>query len=318
MMNLSQYKLKSVHIVEFENRYAVEGRMLGKHFSMQISKNLALEVIIPTVFRKDRFNEIGIPGMLKKYGIDIDNWGKIDNYVTINEVETVNASISAVLVLCYSRDSNDSLCSGSILSEARKVLHALHIINPQVIRINFDTVPNDLCEINLSVMLMDDGKKQAEVRVPPMLIDDRAPRLSFADIKRAIRNYDKTVSVPYEMLDNARVNLLNHDTRAAVLNCATSIEVTLKKILIDFLENNNVPGILNKYILKQADGYSKQLDLLKKLSIHLKGFSKVKEQVMDVRNRVIHGGYIPSHVEANQSYFCTRNALANLEVKMFE
>lgn len=312
------YKQKSVHIVELENRYAVAERLLGKHFTMQVSDNCALEIVIPTIIKKYGFDEVGIPNMLPQYGVDIEKWGKIDNYVTINDVEAINASISAILIICYTRNGAEGLYSGTIQNMARKVLHALHVFNPHVIRINADTAPNDLCEINVSAVIKEDGKRQDEIRMQPMLIDDRALRLSFSDIKRAIKSYNKTVAVPFEMLDNARMNLSNHDTRAAVLNCATAIEVTLKKILIDYLENNNVPESLSKYVLKQADGYSKQVELLKKLSIHLKGVSNVKVQIMDVRNRVIHGGYIPSHAEAHQSYSCTWEALANLGVKMFE
>ena len=318
LMNLSEYKQKSAHIIELENRYAVEECLLGKHFAMRVSDNCALEVVIPSIFKKDGVDVIGIPGMLMKYGGDIDGWGKIDCYETINEVETVKACVSAVLVICYTKNGEVGLKSGVIQNMARKVLHTLHIINPQVIRTNSDTVPNDLCEIDVSFSIMDDGKPQTELIIPAMLIDDRGSRLSFTDIKQSIRNSDKTVSASYEMLDNARVNLSHYDTRAAVLNCATAIEVTLKKMLIGYLESNSVPESLNKYVLKQADGYSKQVELLKKLSIPLKGLSGVKEQVMDVRNRVIHGGYTPSLMEAHKSYSCTCAALKDLEVRMFE
>ena len=317
-MDLSEYKQKSAHIIELEDRYAVEECLLGKHFTMRISNNCALEVIIPTIIKKGRFDEIGIPGMLDKYGCDIENWGKIDNYVTLNDVTTVNACVSAVLVICYTKNGEAGLRAGVIKNNARKVLHTLHVMNPHVIRTNSDTVSNDLCEINVSVMIKEDGKPQAELTMPAMLIDDRGARLGFADIKESIRNYDKTVSASYEMLDNARVNLSHYDTRAAVLNCATAIEVALKKMLVGYLESNSVPEKLSKYVMKQADGYSKQVELLKKLSIPLKGLSDVKEQVMDVRNRVIHGGYIPSLTEAHKSYACTQVALKDFEAKMFE
>lgn len=317
-MNLLEYKQKSVYIVELEKRYAVEEYLLGKHFTIRVSENCALEVVIPIVYRKEYFDDIGIPEMLPKYGLDIEKWGKIDNYVTINDVTTINASVSAVLVICYTKDGADGLYSGVIQNMARKVLHALHVFNPHVIRVNADTVPNDLCEINLSAAIKEDGKWLGEIRMSPMLMDDRAPRLTFTDIKRAIRSYYKTVSVPYEMLDNARVNLSNHDTRAAVLNCATAVEVALKKKLIDYLEGNNVPDELNKFVLKKADGFSKVVEVLKKLSIPLTDMNDVKVHVMDIRNRVIHGGYSPSHNEVYKSLACTRGVLTALDVKMFE
>ena len=79
-MDLSEYKQKSVYIVELDNRYAVEEFLLGKHFTIRVSENCALEVVIPTVYRKDYFDDIGMPEMLPKYGLDIEKWGKIDNY----------------------------------------------------------------------------------------------------------------------------------------------------------------------------------------------------------------------------------------------
>lgn len=317
-MNLSEYKLKRVHIIEFENRYAVEGCLLGKHFTMQISDNCVLELEIPPIIKKDGLDKIGIPNIFSKYGVDIEKWGKIDNYVTINDVTTINASISAVFVKCYTKNDEADLKTGVIQNLARKVLHALHVINPHVIRINSDTAPNDLCKISISVMQKDYGKRQAEVSLPPMLIDSRAPKLAFTDIKRSIRNYEKKVTLPYEMLENARVNLVNHDTRAAVLNCATAIEVTLKKMIIDYLQSNDVPEKLKVFIIKKADGYAKVVEMLKKLSISLRDMNDVKVHVMDVRNNVIHKGDTPTHEEAHKALSCTREALTDYEVRMFD
>lgn len=60
------------------------------------------------------------------------------------------------------------------------------------------------------------------------------------------------------------------------------------------------------------------VEVLKKLSIPLKDMNDVKAHVMDVRNRVIHGGYSPTHNEVYKSLACTRDALTALDVKMFE
>lgn len=150
------------------------------------------------------------------------------------------------------------------------------------------------------------------------LIDERKGRLSFRELKLAIKNAYKTVSLPYEMLDNARVNFGNNDSRATVLNCATAIEITLKQKISKYLADNKVPGPLKEHVLKQADGYSKLLELIKKLSIPLGALTNVQEKVTKVRNLVIHGGYTPTLEEAYQAYNCTRQALYNLKVNMFE
>ncbi len=120
------------------------------------------------------------------------------------------------------------------------------------------------------------------------------------------------------MLDNARINLSRHDTRSSVLHCATAIEVALKKIIIAYLDTKVTDSLLKDYVLKQADGYSKLVELCKKCSISLAGLPNVKETVVDIRNRVIHGGYVPTREGANTAYENTRQALAVLKTPMFE
>ena len=48
------------------------------------------------------------------------------------------------------------------------------------------------------------------------------------------------------------------------------------------------------------------------------GMSNVKEAVMEIRNRVIHGGHIPSNDESHAAYEITKEVLKLLNVPMFE
>lgn len=200
---------------------------------------------------------------------------------------------------------------------AKKVTYALQIINPDAIRIPSDEVVNNLCEVKHSVSFNERGKPQIEIGIAS-IIDDGKGSLSFKDIKTAIKNVDKSISAPYEMLGNARMNLYRHDRRAAVLNCATSLEVMLKRKVADYFDSTNTTGDLQEYVLKQADGYAKLVDLCKKLKISLNGLSNVQESVMKIRHRVIHGGYVPSYEEANRAYNETRLALSAIGVPIFE
>lgn len=120
------------------------------------------------------------------------------------------------------------------------------------------------------------------------------------------------------MLGNARMNLSRHDFRAAVLNCATSVEVMLKKMVADYFTSTYTTGELQEYVMKQADGYSKLLELCKKLKISLSGMTYVQESIMKVRHRVIHGGYVPTCEEADKAYKTTRQVLSARSVPMFE
>ena len=174
-----------------------------------------------------------------------------------------------------------------------------------------------MCDISSEVMLRLGERPQPEIHVS-FSLDDPKGYVSFADIKQAIRNYDKPVSVSYEMLDNARVNLSRKDTRSAVLHCATAIELVLKKLIIAYLDTTVSDNSLKDFVLRQADGYSRLVELCKRCLISLAGLPNVKETVIDIRNRVIHGGYVPSRQEATKAYEDTRQALAVLKTPMFE
>ena len=125
------------------------------------------------------------------------------------------------------------------------VIHAIHVINPDSVRIASDSFYNNICKVDTSVSFKVDGSSRPELGITT-LIDERKGRLSFRELKLAIKNAYKTVSLPYEMLDNARVNFGNNDSRATVLNCATAIEITLKQKISKYLADNKVPGPLNQ------------------------------------------------------------------------
>ena len=171
--------------------------------------------------------------------------------------------------------------------------------------------------LNIRLNLMRGGVFQPVSKFAT-LIDDRKGRLSASDILKAIKNVNKAVSVPYDMLGNAQMNMSRHDTRAAVLNCATAIEVMLKKRIIAYFDSNAVPTCLKDHVLKKADGYRKLKDLCKSLSISLAGMPNVQVDVMEIRHRVIHGGRIPTFEEANTALECTRKTLAVMKEPMFE
>lgn len=312
---LSGYKKTSVHIIELEERYAIEGYLLGKKIKVRVSDEDVLSIVFPTITRTNSGYDVGMPGMLRVYGVDIDNWGKINGYFSISNIDTVDAWISGMLVICYAK-AGGGLYSATVQKQARKVLHALQIINPDAIRIISDDVPNDLCQIKVSVVISDRGETQPEIRVEA-LYDDRREKISFADIKLAIKNAEKTISLPYEMIDHARINLSHNDSRATVLNCATAIEIMLKQKLIEYLDKEKVNRCVKEYVIKQADGYSKIVELFKKFSISHENLSNIKEVIIDKRNRIIHGGYKPSYDEASQAYFRTKKALADFKIKMF-
>ena len=313
----SDYTASRAFIVDLAERYAIEGRLLGKHLQMRPSENYVLEVVFPALVNKCQFVELGMPGLFDKYGIDEDNWGKVNSYTAIDNFAKADVWISSVLVVCHSNEICKLPSSSLIQNQSKRVLHNIQVINPDSIRMSSDNQKNVLCRIEAAVSYEVGKRPQAEISFES-LIDDREGQLSFSDIKQGIQKINDEVSLPYEMLDNARISLFRHDRRATILNCATAIEIMLKQKIDTYLETISVPCHLKQHVLKQADGFVKLKNCCKDLSIALTGLPNVQKFVVDIRNRVIHGGADPSCEEANKAYEITRSALKALRVPLFK
>ena len=311
-----EYNYKSGFFLDFEERYAINGRLLGRSIPFKY-EDCFIVITIPGVQKEGFIPTLGIPGLFEAYGIDTDDWGKINNYQDLNKPETIRVWLSSVFVSCHAQDPKSLLQSAVVQSLSKRVVYALQIINPDAIRVQSDEVANNLCEIKHSVSFTDDGRPQIEISITSV-IDDGKGALTMKDIKTAIKNANKTVAAPYEILGNARMNLVRNDTRAAVLNCATSLEVMLKRKVADYFDTTKTAGELQEYVLRQVDGYAKLVDLCKKLKISLSGLSDVQDSVMKIRNRVIHGGYVPTYEEAYKAYSVARIALSVVHVPVFE
>ena len=310
------YPYKRAYFVNLAERYAIDGRLLGKCIRF-CYEDLRLSLDIPSVIKKNGCPELGIPWLLKTYGLDAGYWGKINNYQNLDKPETIHAWLAVVFVECFAKYSSNLLNPSVVQKLAKKIVYSLQIIKPDSIRIPSDEVVNDLCVVKHSVSFKEAGRPQAEIRIASV-IDNGKGMLTLSDIHTALKNINQTVSAPYEMLWNARTNLSHNDMRAAVLNCATSIEVTLKKKISDYFDANHTPNELQEYVFKKADGYVQLVELSKKLKISLIGLPNVQETVMNPRNRVIHGGYVPSFEEATIAYRDTRELLTLLDVPLFE
>ncbi len=311
-----QYQYERAYFLDLAERYAIDGSLLGKRLVVS-HREVCLSIQIPSVINRGVFPFLGIPGLFDKYGIDVDDWGKINGYENLCQPETIDAWISCVLVVCQT--NNPVLLFGPpiIQDMARKVVHALQILNPDAIRNSSDETPNVLCQVMNSVSFNEDGSPLIEVDISSEK-DNSVGRITLSDIKKGLKNAGRTVTAPYELLDNARENLFRHDSRATVLNCATAIEIALKQKVSAYFASNHTALELQSYLLKQADGYSKLVGLCKAIGISILGLPSIDETVIKIRNRVIHGGYTPSNNEAKTAYMDTRSSMATLGISMFE
>lgn len=205
---------------------------------MIVSKRIAQDQGVNNIPEGYLYRSGYFVNLAERYGADMEDWGKINNYQSLDKPETIHAWLSKVFVECFAKERDKLLKPAMVQKYAKKMVYALQIIKPDVIRIPSEEVINDICEVKESVSFNEDGRPQVESRI----------------------------------------------------SC----------------------------VMKQADGYAKLVELCKKLKISLTGLDNVKDNVMRVRHRVIHGGYVPTYEEANMAYSETRKALRVLGVAMFE
>lgn len=312
----SNFNYRSACILQLTDSFAVDGSLLGKHISFHYSDTQILSIVIPSVLRNNDSFKLVIPGILDSYGMDLSNWGEVMRYHISKDPRTVVAWISSILVEGYGIEPVKETWADWVQSVGKDFMHKLHVIKPEAIRGSFKK-KGDLCSVSSFVYWGSDRLPHNCMNMVGV-IDKDGDSLVYSDLRQGILNYSKVVSAPYEILDNARINLSHQDTRATILNCATVIEIMLKKIISAHLNSVSSSSALTDYVMRQADGYTKQVELCKKFSLPLRDMPKIHETVIALRNRVIHGGYVPTTQEAQTAYDNTRSALAEHNVQMFE
>lgn len=309
-------KCSRAYLLYLEDRYSIERTLLGKRISVHTSENYQLSIVFPSLVHEGHDVKLRIPGLFKKYEIYKSSWGTVNDF-SFNEPDKADVWISAVLVECHGNELNMMPSALDIQKIGKKIIHIIQIINPDAIRIPSEDCPNKLCKVTISAELEKSRKPQVS-KVIASVVDDSTGALSFEDIKKSIQNAYGIVYLPYELVDNARINLSRHETREAVLNCATAIEVILKKKLTTYFDSTTVSDSFKEYLVKKFDGFNKLALLCNKCSISLDDLPDVKKTIVDIRNRVIHGGYMPSFEEAYKAYKDAKIALTALNVQMFE
>ena len=312
----SNYKYRSACILHLSDSFAVDGSLLGKHISFRYSDSQILSIVIPSVLRINDSFKLVIPGILDSYGMDLSDWGEVRRYHSSRNPRTVVAWISSILVEGHAIDPVQETWADMVQSAGKEFIHKLHVIKPEAIRGSYKR-KDDLCSVSSFVYWGSDKLPHNCMNLVGVF-DKDGDCLVYSDLRQGILNYSKVVSATYEILDNARINLSHQDTRATVLSCATVIEIMLKKIISAYLNTVSSSSALTDYVMKIADGFTKQVELCKKFSLPLRDMPKIQETVIALRNRVIHGGYIPTSKEAQTAYDNTRSALAEHNVQMFE
>lgn len=126
---------------------------------------------------------------------------------------------------------------------------------------------------------------------------------------------NKKLSIEYSFLKDAEEALSKNDSRKAILDAATSLEIALN----NYLEKNlKVPDKrLKTEILKLNNSLSKKRQLTTFTSLNLPNLNYQKE-VEEFRNRAIHAGKKPNEDEARSVIKIVKESLNFLVKSKFE
>lgn len=114
------------------------------------------------------------------------------------------------------------------------------------------------------------------------------------------RNINREISLQHTLLADTARCLVRGEYREVVLNCATIIEKTLKDDLISHLDKEQTGEDAKNRILKQTNGFNKILKKLIKLELTKDlDYESISIGTIELRNRVIHGGYFPTTEETD-------------------
>lgn len=191
------------------------------------------------------------------------------------------------------------------------------MINPDALRSNNNDSQETICNYFAVCPAIENGSYQCNINLSGE-VDSRTGILRERDVKNALENCEKSLSVQYLLVNKANNDLRSNDYRGCVLNCSSAIEVTIRQKLEQYLEDNNIPKELVTYMFSQANGYMKYIELLKRLKLPTSNNDQIKIDVMDIRNCVIHGGFTPKFKVAEKCLSITKEFLLNQKVTMFE
>ena len=65
------YSCKGAYFVDFEDRYAIDGRLLGRQIGFSY-KDCYMVIVMPSVIKKNGIPHLAIPKLLESYGVDVD------------------------------------------------------------------------------------------------------------------------------------------------------------------------------------------------------------------------------------------------------
>lgn len=121
-------------------------------------------------------------------------------------------------------------------------------------------------------------------------------------LKKIVRfsNQNKEISIDYRLLRDAHKCFLAGDYRESILYIGTCLDILLDTLILERLPTRSKE--LKRSILKGNRTIFKKLEIIQMFGPKIKGLEDVQKKISNIRNDVIHAGFVPSETECLQSY----------------
>lgn len=313
-------KLIAESIVSFTKGYNVEEYLLGQKYRFELDNKFDMEILLPHGEGKDNGISACMVAPDDYHGDAGVEWGM---YLLASKDSIPACHIESVYVRLWADEGIDldAIRVGFdnpwhlIQDTITKLLQNIRVINPKcVMRITgrqFDG--GDIERMKFAQLSLTGIMEEWSVgSIKSGVFYDV---LSKRQLMVAFNNLHNDISVPYSIIESARSFLDVMDYRNCILSLATMVEVVYKQKMDEYFKENNVPVELCEYLKKNTDGLPKYQQLFKKLGIdyHYKSI----EEVMKIRNHIIHANHVPKGRDAFDAYKAGDRFLNEYRIPMF-
>ena len=301
----------------------IDERFLGKRIPINILEHSGF-VLFP------------IPKCNEEYGFELIN-PNIDNiigeYICGDYSQSLRPSTKAILhpritkvylTLKIDEDLKDEYKFSQRVTQeierlANKFIKCISIIHPSAVRWSYSKEaayiePIDRFSLINTVTNEDEGLAASLY----FRFTNPSEEVSIEEFFKIYRNINRIISFQHSLLADTERCLARGEYREVVLNCATIIEKTLKEEIISYLDKEQTGENIKKQILKHANGYNKTRKLLEDFKITIDiDYNKISTGTIDIRNKVIHGGYFPTREEVVQAIKDAKLVIREHNVQIF-
>ena len=296
-------------VLRFKQPYIVSADCLGKSISISTrDSKITADIIKCTILFpcRDSQNDTFLKSPVSELflGVSLD-WGKI-HYSGLDAFPYIRG---IVVRLECSSVINSSKCREFIGNKTNRILKTLRYLHPYAVE--REREDSSL----ISSIIINNGKSEIELDPLHVIFDKQNDLISIKDILNAIRNENKVFSLPLQLFDFALDNKFTSDYRACILYCASLTEILLKRDLEKHLDDCITSEKLRNRLIKDSNSYSKIIRYLKNVSvlpnIDAKG-------LFDTRNKIIHGGYVPTEIEASDAIKVSKAFIDYYHINIYE